>query len=461
MLRCLKFLPVFLLLALLTACGSKGVDATTVSGIAAVPFVDGEVNNKTLYLVSATDNQVTTSVPDSDSLLGGILYRGAKQIAGIQKEADYWLVYDRNDPDKKISRLYLDQASADLYFNSKSIMGGSIQGSTLPLGNPVTVSLFAGTPGIVGSATGFNMPTGITTVGTFLYVADYNNNVIRQIDASGNPIIFAGNPLLMGSTNGDRLTEATFNHPSDITTDGKNLYITDSGNFMVRMIDLATQKVSTVAGFAGTSGAVDAIGTAARFNYLAGITTDGTNLYVTDSYNTIRKIVIGTKVVSTLAGSAGSVGFVDGIGATARFNLPAHITTDGSNLYVTDFENRTIRRVSIATGEVLTIVGNANVAPGTTDATGEGSKALFYHLDGITSDGAYLYVTDSYNNTVYKIQKISPWQVTKLAGITGTAGYVNGPSGDTSVFDTPRGVTTNGTSLYVVDSRNNVIRKID
>jgi hypothetical protein len=70
-------------------------------------------------------------------------------------------------------------------------------------------------------------------------------------------------------------------------------------------------------------------------------------------------------------------------------------------------------------------------------------------------------VTDSYNNTVYKIQKISPWQVTKLAGITGTAGYVNGPSGDTSVFDTPRGVTTNGTSLYVVDSRNNVIRKID
>ena len=104
--------------------------------------------------------------------------------------------------------------------------------------------------------------------------------------------------------------------------------------------------VTTLAGAAGVSGTADGIGSAARFYLVRGIDTDGTNLYVTEGYNhTIRKIVIGTGEVTTLAGAAGIPGTADGTGSAARFNFPWGVTTDGTNLYVTDTENFTIRKI--------------------------------------------------------------------------------------------------------------------
>ena len=65
--------------------------------------------------------------------------------------------------------------------------------------------------------------------------------------------------------------------------------------------------VTTVAGYAGSTGSVDATGTDARFNYPYGITTDGTDLYVVDTNNnTIRKITVSTGAVTTFAGVAGA-----------------------------------------------------------------------------------------------------------------------------------------------------------
>ena len=77
-----------------------------------------------------------------------------------------------------------------------------------------------------------------------------------------------------------------------------------------------------------------------------GITTDGTDLYVADANNnTIRKTVIATGAVTTLAGSASTAGHADGTGAAASFNGPSGITTDGTNLYVADTYNSTIRMI--------------------------------------------------------------------------------------------------------------------
>jgi sugar lactone lactonase YvrE len=104
--------------------------------------------------------------------------------------------------------------------------------------------------------------------------------------------------------------------------------------------------VTTIAGTAGTIGSADGTGAAARFNNPFGITTDGTNLYVADTDNcTIRKIEISTKAVTTITGKAAAIGFADGIGAAATFFNPAGITTDGANLYVADTNNSTIRKI--------------------------------------------------------------------------------------------------------------------
>ena len=160
--------------------------------------------------------------------------------------------------------------------------------------------------------------------------------------------------------------------------------------------------VTTYAGSAAASGSTDGTGTAARFLAPQGITTDGTNLYVTDTSNhTIRQIVISTGVVITLAGSAGTSGTTDGTGTAARFSSPVEITTDGTNLYVADTSNHTIRQIVISTGMVTTLAGSAGTS-GTTDGTGTAAKFNLPH--GITTDGTHLYVVDQNNSTIRKIQ---------------------------------------------------------
>ena len=145
-------------------------------------------------------------------------------------------------------------------------------------------------------------------------------------------------------------TSAGFYSPMGITTDGTNLYVADYSNHRIRKIVISTGVVTTLAG-GGTdvsnrpSGSTDATGTSASFNGPVGITTDGTNLYVTDySNHRIRKIVISTGVVTTLAGS--SSGFLDNTtGTSASFDRPFRITTDGTNLYFPDFGNHRIRKI--------------------------------------------------------------------------------------------------------------------
>ena len=113
----------------------------------------------------------------------------------------------------------------------------------------------------------------------------------------------------------------------------------------------------------------------------------------------IRKIIIATGVVTTLAGG-GSGTSTDGTGTTASFNRPQGITSDGTNLYVSDTNNHKIRKIVIATGVVTTLAGSTPF--GSTDASGIAAK--FKKPRGITSDGTDLYVVDSANNKIRKIE---------------------------------------------------------
>lgn len=321
------------------------------------------------------------------------------------------------------------------------------------------VSTLAGTAGVSGSTDGvglaatFNHPTGITSDGINLFVADTGNYTIRKIGiVSGIVTTIAGSAGNAGSADGTG-SSSSFYTPSGITTDGINLFVADSNNYTIRKIVIASGEVTTLAGTAGMSGSTDAIGTAARFGLLGGIATDGTNLFIADSSNnTIRKVVIATGEVTTLAGSVGSIGSVDGTGAAARFYGPAGITTDGTNLFVSDSFSNSIRKIIIATGVVTTIAGGSSGS-----ADGTGAAASFNDPFGITTDGTYLFVTDVGN---YKIRKVdvSTGIVTTLAG-AGSPGSSDG-YGSTARFNGPSGITTDGTDLFVADYFNHTIRKI-
>ncbi|MDZ4263017.1 MAG: hypothetical protein U1B30_11895, partial [Pseudomonadota bacterium] len=307
-----------------------------------------------------------------------------------------------------------------------------------------------------GVAARFSFPAGITTDGVHLYLTDNDHNTIRKIViATGVVTTLAGAAAISGAADGPGST-ARFSFPVGITTDGIHLYVADTGNHTLRKIVIATGVVTTLAGVAGESGSIDATGTAARFSVPFGITTDGTYLYVADADNsTIRKIVIATGVVTTLAGSAGLSGSIDAMGTAARFDHPADITTDGTYLYVADTRNHTIRKIVIATGVVTTLVGTAGES-GSSDAVG--AAARFNHPSGITTDGTYLYVADSLNNTIRKIVIVTG-VVTTLAGSAWELSSTDAP-GTPSLFGYPVGITTDGASLYVTNRSNRTISRI-
>lgn len=270
------------------------------------------------------------------------------------------------------------------------------------------VSTFAGTagaPGYVdaaGSAARFGYPYGIAVDSTdSVYVADAVNNTIRKISSGGLVRTLAGTPSTTPGISDGPFNVGRMNFPQGVAVDRDgNTYIADSSNHTIRKANPAGD-LTTLAGLAGVSGSADGAGAAARFSGPAGLAVDAAgNVFVADFGNsTIRKITPGG-VVSTLAGLAGSNGSVDGSGSVARFDNPEGIVIDaGGNLFVSDTNNHTIRRIT-PDGTVTTLGGMAGVSG---VAGGSGDSARFFIPSGIALDrtGA-LYVVSAFGNVVMK-----------------------------------------------------------
>ena len=314
-----------------------------------------------------------------------------------------------------------------------------------------------------GSAARFLNPFGIcyNPVTGDLYVTDGRNQTIRQVTPAGVVTTIAGSPGQLGSADGIG-NAARFFGPRGIcyaSTDG-NLYVADTGNHTIRRVT-AAGVVTTLAGGPGRNGSSDGMGSAALFSYPSAIcynSADG-NLYVADAGNHTIRRVTPAGVVTTLAGGPGQQGSKDGTGSAARFAAPAGIcfdSTDG-NLYVTDTNNHTIRRVTPA-GVVTTLAGGPG-QQGSKDGTG--SAARFGFPGGIcfNSAGGNLYVADGANAT---IRQVTPdGLVTTLAGSPGKQGRADG-AGYAARFTAPTGVCFDSSdgNLYVADTGNNIIRVV-
>lgn len=213
-----------------------------------------------------------------------------------------------------------------------------------------------------------------------------------------------------------------------------------------------SQTVSTLAGT--TPGYLDGEGNQAQFSGVSGVCANSTGIiYVADSGNNrIRKIdTENNNMVSTFVGS-GVEGYADGVGINAVFAAPNGICIDTQgNLYVTDFWNYKIRKITPA-GVVTTLAGSTQGF-----ADGSGSAAKFGYLESICIDiVGNLYVADAGN---HKIRKITPaGNVTTVAGTT--AGYLDGAA-FVAKFDYPQGICIDtSNNLYVCEAFGAKIRKI-
>lgn len=130
---------------------------------------------------------------------------------------------------------------------------------------------------------------------------------------------------------------ASFFYPQDVVISNTNVFalVGNTANQLVRHISMSSLFVSTLAGTPGVSGSADGLGSSASFYCPQGITIDalGVMALVADCGNSlIRKVIISSRLVTTLAGTAGLTGFVDGAGLSSRFNSPAFvkISADGT-----------------------------------------------------------------------------------------------------------------------------------
>ena len=243
--------------------------------------------------------------------------------------------------------------------------------------------------------------------------------------------------------------------PAGLATDGRSVYVANSRNNTVEAIDLTARSLRIVAGKLFQEGSNDGVGDAARFNSPDGMTINGQNLYLCDTNNSdIRQITI-SGTVTTVAGTANIGGTEDGTGAAAHFNLPTQIATDGTNLYVADSGNSSIRRIAFPDFKVKTIAGQS----GTTGKTDGGpDKSVFSGPRGVAVDKKFIYVADTGNDIIRKID-INTLETSILAG-TGEEGDKDGPALQAQ-FDNPGAICTDGAFLYVLDADNHSIRKID
>ncbi len=317
----------------------------------------------------------------------------------------------------------------NLQTNSIVVAGVTVQ--------PGSIATIAGTgslgfSGDNGPATAATLwtPTDVAIDSTGnIFISDTSNSRIRKISNSGTISTFAGTSSTGMSGDGGPAAQAQLYHPAGIALDAAgNLYIADVNNSRVRVVNrqssaitiggvtiqpgnLATIAGNGTAGFSGDNGP----STQAELNRPAGVAIDPLGyLYIADEYNNlVRKVVLATGTISTIAGVAnppGNGGFTgDGGQATqAKLSNPIGVTVDqAGNLYIADYNNNRVRRVNPANGIITTVAGGGSALFNGNGYGGDGGpalSALMSYPSGGAIDGlGNLYIADTANNRVREV----------------------------------------------------------
>jgi cysteine-rich repeat protein len=295
-----------------------------------------------------------------------------------------------------------------------------------------------------------------------LYIVDTNNSRIRRVDATGVVTTAAGTGTDGYSGDGGPATSAQLSQPASVTVDGLgNLFIADTKNQRIRRVD-GTGVITTVAGtgtfgFSGDAGAA----TTAQLNYPSGVAVDGLgNLYIADRANNRIRQVDTAGVITTIAGTGVSGSGGDGgLATNGQLSAPQGVAIDGlGNFYVADVSNQRIRRVD-ANGIITTVAGTG--VPGFTSDGGAATSAQLFEPYGVAVDSlGNLYIADRNNQRVRRVDAMGI--ITTRAG-SGTAGFGgDGAAATSGLLDGPTGVAVDGLgNLYIADQQNHRIRRVD
>jgi N-acetylneuraminic acid mutarotase len=315
-----------------------------------------------------------------------------------------------------------------------------------------------------------NQPSGIALDKSGdLYISDTSNNCVRKVSASTGSInVVAGQCGYFTdqySGNGGLATKAELNEPKDIALDSAgNLYIADFANQVIRKVESATGIITTVAGngvtgFSGDGG----LATGAELDEPTFIALDlSGDLYISDGFHhVIRKVTLSTGIITTVVGT-GTKGYTGdgGPAIDARLFSPFGLALDkAGDLYFSDQYGSAVRKVTASTGIISTVAGT-----GVTGYSGDGGRATSATLASVSdlaADGAgNLYIVDSANSRIRKVNAATGI-ITTVAG-SGARGFSgNGGPAVSAELDYPYGIALDpADNFYISDSSNNQVRKV-
>lgn len=310
----------------------------------------------------------------------------------------------------------------------------------------ITTYVGSGNPGFSGDGgpalnAQINTPSNIAVdFSGNLYFVDFANARVRKVNVSGTISTVAGNGVGRYSGDGGAAQSAMMSSPSAVATGpGGVFYISDTNNQRVRQVAssgiISTLAGTGAAGYSGDGGAP----ASAQVDFPGGIAVDssGANIYFADTVNQrIRKVAGG--VITTVAGN-GTAGYA-GNGAAAvnaLLNSPVAVAVDSAeNLYIADYNNNVVRKVSSA-GVISTLAGNGAVG-----YSGDGGAAISAQLNGPASvavdTAGNVFIADSGNHSV---RKVTPGGFISTYAGNGTLGYSgDGGAATGAQLATPAGV---------------------
>lgn len=288
-----------------------------------------------------------------------------------------------------------------------------------------------------------------------LFISDSNHNqiVVTTLEGDVLDVIGSGAAAL---ADGDFAT-AAFDHPQGLALDGATLYVADTENHTIRRVDLRARTVETIAGTGQQARAanVAGVGRSVALNSPWDLLVHAGVLYVAMAGpHQIWRVDLATLRATPYAGS-GREDIIDGPLPRAALAQPSGITTDGQRLFFADSETSSIRAADLPPGDrVTTIVGAGLFEFG--DRDGVGAEARLQHPLGVAYHDGLLYVADTYNN---KIKRVDPRtrEVTNWLG----DGQPGAQDGARPRFDEPGGLAIAGGKVYIADTNNHRIRVAD
>ena len=321
--------------------------------------------------------------------------------------------------------------------------------------------------GIIGTIDfpGLGLPQGIVLDDTGnIYVSDYEYGCVWKRNTSGFVTMVAGDGTLGYSGDGGPATAAQLSNPSGLAIDGSgNIFVADADNNRIREIS-ASGIITTVAGN-GSWGGYTADGfdaTATQIYSPTSVAIDYLGqLVIVEAGNSLIRVVDASGIVYTLAGTPGTVGFSGdgGLADTARLYSPFAVVTDWlGNVFISDESNNRIRKVSYS-GYISTIAGN-----GTSNFYGDGgaaTAALIYQPIGVKADGnGNLFIADQGNNSIRKVNNLGI--ISTVVGCNSSGFTGDGGPATSARLSLPQSVTTTaGGNIFVSDYIYSRIREVN